>query len=276
MVASRVITRELCRIHGAHDPVLWKGTVRTKLYACDPAYGGHDRCVGMPLEFGLNADDRQVIKLHPWELIPVKAKATQTPEDQIATYIKERTVELGIPTTNIFYDSFGKGTVGAAFARVFGFEVPVPIDSGANTTERPVRYDLYVADIHGGRRLKKCVEHYSKFVTEMWFSVRECIESNQLFELTEDVMMEGCQREYYIVTGNRIEVEPKDDMRERTERSPDLFDCLAVGVEGARQRGFKIERIGEASAENANKSWLSELNERHRKLIESMRLKTAA
>lgn len=276
MVASRVITRELCRIHGAHDKVVWEGTTRTKLYACDPAYGGHDRCVGMPLEFGLNADERQVIKLHPWELIPVKAKAQETPEDQIAHYIKERTVELGIPTSNIFYDSFGKGTVGAAMARVFGFEVPVPVNSGDKTTERPVRYDLFVPDIHGGRRLKKCSEHYSKFVTEMWFSVRECIESNQLFELLEDVMMEGCMREYYVVSGNRIEVEPKDDMRERTERSPDLFDTLAVGLEGARQRGFKIERIGEASAENAGKSWLLELNERHRKLVQSLRLKVAA
>lgn len=276
MVSSRVITRELCRIHNTSEPVIWKGTTRTKIYACDPAYGGGDRCIGMPLEFGPNADDRQVIKLHPPELIPVKAKIQETPEDQIARYLKDRTVELGIPATNIFYDSFGKGTIGAALARVFGFEVPVPVDSGMKPTERPVRYDLFVTDGAGRRVLKKCCDHYSKFVTEMWFSVRECIESDQLFELPEDVMIEGCLREYYIVAGNKIEVETKDDMRERTERSPDLFDSLAVGIEGARQRGFKIIRIGEGVATEAGPSWLGELNDKHTKLMQSIRLKYAA
>ncbi len=277
MVASRVITRELCRIHNAHDPVIWKGTARIKLYACDPAYGGYDRCIGMPLEFGLNSDERQVIKVHKPEIIPVTAKSKDTPEDQIARYVRDRTVELGIAATHIFYDSFGKGTIGAAMARVFGFEVPVPVDAGAKPTERPVRYDLFIRDIHNVRRLKKCSEHYSKFVTEMWFSVRECIESDQLFELSEEVMLEGCMREYYTVVGGKIEVEPKDDMRERTERSPDLFDTLAVGVEGARQLGFKILRIGEGViTESGSQSWLSELNAKHHALVQSLRLKVAA
>lgn len=276
MVSSRVITRELCRIHRTNEPVIWKGVSRTKLYACDPAYGGHDRCIGLPLEFGLNCEDKTVIKIHKPELIPVTAKINQTPEDQIAHYVKDRTLELGITTTNIFYDSFGKGTIGAAFARVFGFEVPVPVDSGAKTTDRPVRYDLYIMD-KGDKRLKKCSEHYSKFVTEMWFSVRECIESDQLFELPEDVMLEGCMREYYMVLGNKIEVEPKDDMRERTERSPDLFDALAIGVEGARQRGFKILRIGDSAVSaSSSPSWLADLNSKHRKLMDSLRLKHAA
>jgi hypothetical protein len=30
-------------------------------------------------------------------------------------------------------------------------------------------------------------------------------------------------------------------MKEKTGKSPDLFDALAIGVEGARQRGFLID-----------------------------------
>jgi hypothetical protein len=97
---------------------------------------------------------------------------------------------------------------------------------------------------NGVRRLKRCDEEYSKFVTELWFSVREVIMGNQMRELPHDVAAEGCSREYYIVRGNLTEVEPKEDMKLRLQHSPDLFDWLAVCVEGARQKGFKIETIG--------------------------------
>ncbi len=33
-------------------------------------------------------------------------------------------------------------------------------------------------------------------------------------------------------------------MKKRLGRSPDLFDNLMVGIEGARRMGFKIQRLG--------------------------------
>lgn len=64
-------------------------------------------------------------------------------------------------------------------------------------------------------------------------------------------MAEGCARIYNITGGNKIEVEPKsdpkkkEDLKRRLGKSPDLFDYLAVGVEGARRLGFTIGRLGE-------------------------------
>jgi len=104
---------------------------------------------------------------------------------------------------------------------------------------------LFVDDGHGGRRLKTCKEHFQKFISEAWFAVRYAIEANQIRELPIDVMMEGCSRRYKEVSGNKLEVEPKEKMRETLGRSPDLFDCLAICVEGARQRGFVIAGLGE-------------------------------
>lgn len=253
---DRVITRDLCRQHKAHDPVVWRDDKLTKIYFLDPAYGGGDRCVGGILEFGYAIDGKVVIRVGKYRCIQINLNDNRSPEDQIADEVKIDLAENGIDPANCFYDSFGKGTVGFAFARKFGANSPVPVDSGARPTPRPVRQDLYVDDpTTRTKRLKRCDEHYSKFVTEMWFSVRYAIEAEQMRGLTVEMMLEGCSREYYTVSGNRIEVQPKDEMRERLGKSPDLFDGLCIGVEGARQRGFVIDKLGDTAVAAKEDSW---------------------
>jgi hypothetical protein len=244
MVSNRVITIGLCQRHNAFDSAIWKGTPRTKLYSLDPAYGGGDRCIGGECEFGEDKDGNILFAVGTPEEIPIRPNCGIEPEEQIAAHVFKQHERLNIAPESIFYDSFGRGTLGAAFAKLFGFSCPVPVDSGAMPTERPVRFDMLVEEKSGIKRPKTCREHYSKFVTEMWFSVRETVESNQLRNLPMNVAQEGQLRLFKIVAGNKIEVESKDDMRERVKKSPDLFDWLAVAVEGARQLGFKIERIG--------------------------------
>ena len=244
MVSNRVITIGLCEKHHAFESAVWKGTPRTKLYPIDPAYGGGDRCVGGECEFGEDKDGNMIFAVGTPEIIPIRLNCGIEPEDQIAEFVFNRSKQLNIPPENIPYDSFGRGTLGSAFAKVFGFNCPVPVDSGARPTERPVRFDLYVEEKNGQKRLKRCDEHYSKFVTEMWFSTREAIESNQVRNLTLPVAREGQMRLFKIVAGNKVEVEPKEDMKERIKKSPDLYDYFAIALEGARRLGFRIERIG--------------------------------
>lgn len=260
---SRVITRQLCRAHHAHDMAMWIGSGRTRIYALDPAYGGGDRCVAIWGEFGLSDKGKLVLRLNPPRVIKIDMKKGLSPEDQIAEEVHRELIELSIPPENAFYDSFGKGTIGFAFARKFGANSPVPVDSGAQPSKRPVRQGLFVDDTaKEERRLKTCAEHYSKFVTEMWFSVRYMIEAEQMRELPMDVMAEGCWREYYTVAGDKLEVEPKDKMKERTGKSPDLFDATAILVEGARRRGFVIDKLGESvSVEPADDFFEHEANE---------------
>jgi len=176
----------------------------------------------------------------------------------------------------VFYDATGKGTIGAAFARKFGYNAPVAVDSGAMPTERPVRDGLMIEDRESKQmRPKKCSEHYSKFVSEMWFSVRYAIEANQVRGLTEDVMMEGCARVYTLTKGNKIEVEPKsdpkkkEDLKRRLGKSPDLFDSLAIGFEGARQRGFNIAKLSNTEDKEDGLNWLTEQANGFRTLLKS-------
>ena len=102
---------------------------------------------------------------------------------------------VGPGYANSFYDPYGKGTLGFAFAQRFGANSPIPVDSGAKATERPVRADLFTTD-KKGRRLKKCSEHYVKFVTEAWFSVTYIVQAGQMREITEDVVREMSARKY--------------------------------------------------------------------------------
>ena len=275
MVEWRVFTRQFCELHGASKDVLWGIEPTTSVYGLDPAYGGGDRCVGGRVEFGLDTQGRQMFLVYPPEIIPVTLTSKLDPEDQIADYIKNRLKMLNISPENCFYDSFGRGTLGFSFARNFGANCPVPVDSGARPSKRPVRYDLFIEELDGRKRHKRCDEHYSKFVTEMWFSVREAIESEQLRGLPRDVMDEGCLRLYRIVSGNRQEVEPKDDMKERIRRSPDLMDWLAISMEGARQRGFRIERVGGEIIKANKPDWLDKKLEEREELLKGRELAQA-
>lgn len=276
---DRVIDRRLCRDHHALEGVKWKDDQQTNLYSLDPSYGGEDRCIGMPLKFGLDVDDIQVLLVMPYREFKLDLHKDMSAEDQIAEILAEELETYKVPPENCGYDATGKGTIGAAFARCKKIKgVPVAIDSGARPTKRPVREDLFVED-KDGKRLKRCDEHYSKFVSEMWFSARYTIEADQMRGLLEDVMAEGCARIYEMVAGNKIEVEPKsdpkkkEDLKRRLGKSPDLFDCLVLGVEMARQRGFKIARLGGGKIDEGDGfKWLADKARKHYELIRSKQL----
>lgn len=261
LLARRVITRELCREHRALERAVWEDLSHTKVYAVDAAYSGTggDRCVGGWVEFGQSVDGQQILRVNRPVIIPVLMTSKDQPEDQIAKYVQNEIEANGIEPTNVFYDSTGRGTLGSAFARCFGERTPVPVEFGGRPSDRPVRYDLFT-DLDGERRLKTCREHYVDFVSELWFSVRYAIESEQVRELPEDVMREGCQREYGTAKTNKFFVESKHDpkARERMGRSPDLFDWLATAVEGARRLGFKIQKLGVPLVEkNQDEDWFT-------------------
>ena len=262
MFAHRVITIKLCEQFRAFDKVIWKGTPTTKVYAFDPAFGGigGDRCVGGAAEFGTDVEGRTILLIHPPVIIPVSVRYDMPAEDQIATYVMNDCIRKNIPPENVFFDSTARGGgIVAAFARIWSPAVN-PVEFGGKATERPVTLDHFTKDSQTGqRRLKKCSEEYSKFVTELWFSVRYAIESGQIRELSREVAEEGCQREWIEVSGGRTELETKGDMKERTGRSPDLFDQLAIAVEGARRKGFAISKLANAEAEEADHAWLDEL-----------------
>jgi len=278
LLAKRVITRLMCEKHNAHGEAIWGAQTPRKVYAIDAAYSGvgGDRCVGGYIEFGFDNAGKQIIRVSSPVIIPVSLRISETPEDQIAVFVEKQCEIIGISSNEVFYDSTGRGTLGSAFARIFGKQPPVPIEFGGKATQRPVRHDLYVFEGPPGnqiRRLKRCDEEYSKFVTELWFSVRYVIECGQMRELPRDIMDEGCLREFGTAAANRYELETKEDTRKRMGKSPDLFDWLATAIEGARRLGFRIERLGSDKIEMGDGlKFLDDRRVKMQKLLRSKQL----
>lgn len=285
----RVVTRQVCEENRALEEVVWRGTPLTSVYALDPNYGGKDRCVGGKIDFGQDVEGNMVISFYPPEVIPVRPvirPMDPEPEAQIAGHVKTRLRELGISTDSCFYDAGGKGTLGYAFSKVFGETCPIPVDFGAKATNRPVRFDLFVENPDGTKRLKRCDEHYHKFVTELWFSVSELIRSKQARGLPQDVMKELCLRTYIPnAPGNRIEIEPKVSGKptkpgfiERIGYSPDLGDWAAIAVEGARRKGFRIARIGaDVQSDDPDRlAWFRDMQRKQREMRMKSSLNYAA
>lgn len=274
MVSNRVITVAFCEQHKAFEDVIWRDGVSIRLAALDPAYGGGDRCVWMEGEIGVDVDGRDILKMLPYEIVPIRFNSGIEAEEQIANFVFHKSDSLGILATNIFWDSFGRGTLGNSFAKLFGPVTPVPVNSGDVASDRPVRFDYYVGKDGSdwskeGRRLKICKEEYSKKITEMWFAVKEAVHSEQIREMQKEVAYEGQLRIYKSVSRARIEVETKDDMKERVKKSPDLFDTAAILVEGARRLGFKIQRIGIEKVRKQPEPWYREEGRRFKELQES-------
>ena len=287
MASKRVLTRQMCLKFQALEEPVWKDSNRTRIGFLDAAYigSGGDRCVFGEMQFGEEAvaldgstvvsnlirqdkkvdRNRQLIALIETMVVPIKQDTDQLSEDQIATFVKEQCENRHIPPENFFFDSGMKSSLVSSFARIWSNRV-VPIDCGGKPSEKTVSHEIDI----------KCCDFYSKYITELWYSVRQCVESRQFRGMTEDVMMEFCAREYGKVAGNKIEVEPKDKMKIKTSRSPDLADAVAVGLEGARRLGFVIRRLTNPNQVQQDDKWKTQLRQRAQDLVKAHTLNYAA
>jgi len=278
----RVITRQMChKFHAMEDPV-WKDDNRTRIGFLDPAYSGMggDRTVFGEIQFGAEStptdsqpslsaivtqkitdkSNPQILAIIDTLVVPVTGK-DELPEDQIAMFVKAECERRNISPENFFFDSTGRGSLMGAFARLWSPNVQ-GIEFGGKPSERKVSADI---DVEASR-------YYSNLVTELWMNSRYLIEAGQCRGMTEELMMEGCMREWGYVglgAGSRIKVEKKEDMKKRAGRSPDLFDAFVCGVEGARRRGFVIKRQVAVAHKRVDHTWKKELRERAANLARS-------
>ena len=261
--SRRVITRQMCAKFGAKEEPVWKNSNRTWIAFLDAAYRGvgGDRCVFGVLQFGEEAapgEDggsvivsalmsqeppknakRTILALVEMMVIPITDQSSESAEDQIVSFVMGQCKGRGIEPANFWYDSGMRTSLVNAFDRLWSTNVR-SVDCGGTPTDRKVSAAIDV----------KCKDYYSKKITELWYSVRLIIESSQFRGMTEDVMLEGCAREWKMVGKNKIEVESKREMKLKTGRSPDLFDALAVGCHGAIERGFVIRKMAPLEQED--------------------------
>jgi hypothetical protein len=94
---------------------------------------------------------------------------------------------------------------------------------------------------------KKENEAYGKMVSALWFASYYLIDAGQLRGVSREAVEEASMREWKVNSNQSsrrqdpvIDVEPKEDMKKRMGRSPDLWDSFVAGLELARRRGLVI------------------------------------
>jgi hypothetical protein len=286
--SRRVITRQMCEKFGARNEPAWLNSNRTRIAFLDAAYRGvgGDRCVFGWLEFGEeippiedtasrvvsslvnqpkpDSQKRKILALQETMLVPITNDIKEMPEDQIVAFVMRKCAELNIPPENFFFDAGMRTSLVSAFCRLWSPTVE-SVDFGGKPSEGKVSYDIDIL----------CRDYYSKFVTELWYNVRHVIEAGQFRGMTDDVMNEFGSREWTIVGANKIEVEPKDKMKAKTGRSPDLADAVATGVWGAIKRGFVIRRLkGDLRRRQNDHRWKQDLRDKSRNFWSAGQLQT--
>lgn len=253
MVSKRFWSEDFCRSHRAHDLAIWDSAERTKLASLDAAYGGigGDRCVFRHGEFGLSHEGKDVLRVERPEIVPVSfrhSKEFGDAEEQIAAWCFRRMMELGIPFNQLYYDSTGRGALGASFAKLMGTTPPSPVEFGGKPTQRPVRHDYFVIDeVTNERRLKRCDEQYLDMVSELWFSVKHLVHAEQMRELDVETVREASHREIGTWSKKRDFVESKHNPQHRKKmvQSPDCFVEGTLVATPTGEQPIETLKIGE-------------------------------
>jgi hypothetical protein len=285
--SRRIITRQECLKHRAMEEPIWLNRNVTKILFLDAAYGGvgGDRCIMGELDFGeetgpLNPtsiegkfvnqpkspnEKKQIIALVDTVLVPIDNSRIQeeSAPDQIAIFVKAEAERRGIPPQNFIFDSGMRTALVQSIMRIWSSAVHA-IDCGGSPTDRKV----------WGEENVICKDHYQKFVTELWYSVRYAIIAGQWRGMTDDVMLEFGAREWGMVGKNKIEIESKKEFKRKQGYSPDKADAVAIGLELARRKGFIIQslRSGRDDDNAPDERWKQDMREKARKHWQSGQL----
>jgi hypothetical protein len=264
--SKRVITLSLCEQNKAFEKPIWADKPLTHILGLDPAYSGAggDRTVLTHLVFGIDKDGKQLLSFENQQIV-IPIRIGIQPEEQIASFVKDYAERYSIPPGNVGFDSTGRGSLMAAFAKSWSPEV-VPIEFGGLPTDR----------IASAKSNQMESEIYGKMVTALWYSSRMAIESGQVRNIHMSTVEEGMCRSWRVKNNGKIDVEPKEDTKERMGRSPDLWDSFVVAIEVARRRGFEIDSVNLFGLKRKPiPDWMKRLRERSHKFTMNHELSPA-
>lgn len=258
----RVIHRQLVELNDGFKGVQWANDQQVHLVGIDVAYSGvgGDRTVLIHAAFGLDVTGRQILHMvEPQITVPSKPIRGLTVEETQAQYVAQFCQKMNIAPEHVFFDGTGRSAFTSAMGRIWSPNT-IAIEFGGAPTER---------FFERGRRGK---DMFSKMVSELWWATRFAFEAKQVRGVTEELVTEGSMREWGIIAGNKIDVEPKEKTKKRMGRSPDIYDAWAVTVEGARRLGFSIVKLYNPEGMARSAGWLDQKIEQRHKLTLSKRL----
>lgn len=214
--------------HRADQPAIWKNPP-TPVAALDPSFSsGGDRTILYFGWYGENADGLPTLCYDHYEVLSEDVTSEEPRSYQIVRQLREACEANNVLPQNVAYDSTGAG---APFGDVVDKEWSsrvMRVHFGGKASDRPV----------SATDPTPSHDRYANRVTELWFSAKEFLATNQIKGIPRALTQEMCARTYTTEKGahTRLRAEPKADMKMRTGESPDIADAAFILLELCRER----------------------------------------
>ena len=233
-LAKTILTPVMCDKFGVQESVEWEGTVPLiRLAGLDPAFHSDgDDCVFRWATLGMSTSGKMVLDFGGKEnvkYIKIDDTSREPAEYQILHQTKDWCEKLGIPPRNLAVDVWGSGSgLGAILAKEWSRDI-YNVASSGHPTELLVslQSDERACDV------------YDRRITELWFSLRQLVQTEQIKGLDPIAIEQFCTRTYEFKS-NKYKIEPKPDYKLRLGKvdnhykSPDEADSVCLIVDLAR------------------------------------------
>lgn len=202
----------------------WKNDKFIRLAFLDAGFTtGGDRSIAYFANFGINADtDLETLEFDGYEVLFADVmKKDKEHSFQVATQFKELCEKKNIPPECAGVDDTGAAAFGDIVHTVWSRQVR-RVNFGGAASQLPV-------SAHDKRL--SC-DRYKNRVTEIWCSIREYMRGNQIRGICPDLAIELTARKMISKKSGedlKAKVESKQQMRDRTGKSPDIADA-ALGI----------------------------------------------
>lgn len=211
----------------------------------DPAFEGGDRRVLKLGKLGEIGAGKIGVQFEETRLLKISVKDPQPIHYQIAHQVIDILKEKNVRPQDFAMDTTGEGggladIIGTLWSNNF-----VRVEFGGKASDLPV----------SPQDNRPAKEAYKNRVAELWFSVREFARHGQIGGLDADAILELCQRKYKEKRGI-FELETKEEMKQRTRKSPDHADATAVMVALCRSLGGAAG--GAAGTAETDRDWLNQ------------------
>lgn len=200
----------------------------TKVAGFDPSFtNGGDRSVLYFGSFGKSQEGLPTICFDKSLILREDASKANEPRNfQIARQVKEACEREGVRPENLAIDATGAGDPFCDILSELWSSRIYRVKFGEKPTDLPTSAMSPV----------KANEKFSNRVTELWYVGVEFLRAGQLKGINADLARELCSRKYSTMSGGRLVVEPKKDMKARMGKSPDLADAACLMLDLCRHR----------------------------------------
>lgn len=204
----------------------------SKVSTLDPSFAhGGDRAIGTFGLIGRAYIDEDTIRVVALKLrhkdYGKLVTRNENKSAQIAELWAKDCQTEGIPASHTGLDSTGGGDPFAGLVAAHMGPGTLAVNFSEAASDMPVS----ATDPRPGK------DRYANKVTELWYTGRVLMRTQQIAGVDADLIKELCARDYKSASKGKVVVEKKEDMMKRTSgTSPDIGDSWAIFLELGRRR----------------------------------------